>query len=81
MNRIKQKNIFPVVIQLIYKNINLFILRCPFCKKVRAFLDFSGLSYDVVEVNPVTKQQCSWSAYKKVPIVVVKVKEGYQVYL
>jgi hypothetical protein len=33
----------------------------------------------VVEVNPVTKKQLNWSAYKKVPIVVVKVKEGYQV--
>nr|CAG4637130.1 EOG090X08KD [Ceriodaphnia reticulata] len=51
---------------------------CPFCKKVRAFLDFSGLTYDVVEVNPVTKKQLGWSTYKKVPIVMVKVKEGYQ---
>nr|CAG4640143.1 EOG090X08KD [Daphnia pulex] len=51
---------------------------CPFCKKVRAYLDFAGLSYDVVEVNPVTKKQLNWSAYKKVPIVVVKVEEGYQ---
>lgn len=54
-------------------------IRCPFCKKVRAFLDFSGLTYDVVEVNPVTKKQLGWSTYKKVPIVMVKVKEGYQV--
>nr|CAG4634877.1 EOG090X08KD [Alona affinis] len=51
---------------------------CPFCKKVRAFLDFSGLSYDVVEVNSVTKRQLNWSAYKKVPIVIVKSKDGYQ---
>jgi glutathione S-transferase len=58
---------------------DLWLYRCPFCKKVRAFLDFAGLSYDVVEVNPVTKKQLNWSAYKKVPIVVVKVKEGYQV--
>ncbi|XP_032790402.2 prostaglandin E synthase 2 [Daphnia magna] len=51
---------------------------CPFCKKVRAFLDFAGLSYDVVEVNPVTKKQLGWSAYKKVPIIIVKGEEGYQ---
>nr|CAG4651097.1 EOG090X08KD [Simocephalus serrulatus] len=50
---------------------------CPFCKKVRAYLDFAGLSYEVVEVNPVTKKQLGWSAYKKVPVVVVKMKEGY----
>lgn len=51
---------------------------CPFCKKVRAFLDFAGVSYDIVEVNPVSKKQVGWSTYKKVPTVVVKVKEGYQ---
>ncbi len=37
------------------------------------------MTYDVVEVNPVTKKQLGWSTYKKVPIVMVKVKEGYQV--
>ena len=47
---------------------------------MRAFLDFSGLSYDVVEVNSVTKKQVSWSDYKKVPIVIVKSKFGYQVF-
>lgn len=51
---------------------------CPFCKKVRAFLDFAGVSYDIVEVNPVTKKQVGWSTYKKVPTVVIKLKEGYQ---
>nr|CAG4638545.1 EOG090X08KD [Cyclestheria hislopi] len=51
---------------------------CPFCCKVRSFLDYAGFSYDVVEVNPVTKRQLNWSSYKKVPIVVAKVKEGYQ---
>jgi len=51
---------------------------CPFCTKVRAFLDFAGVSYDVIEVNPVTKKQVGWSVYKKVPTVVVQVKEGYQ---
>jgi len=54
---------------------------CPFCTKVRAFLDFAGVSYDVIEVNPVTKKQVGWSVYKKVPTVVVQVKEGYQVHL
>ncbi|XP_027889834.1 prostaglandin E synthase 2 [Xiphophorus couchianus] len=44
---------------------------CPFCSKVRAFLDFYGLPYDVVEVNPVMRQEIKWSAYRKVPILMV----------
>ncbi|KAK5968376.1 Prostaglandin E synthase 2 [Trichostrongylus colubriformis] len=43
---------------------------CPFCCKVRAFLDYYGFSYEVVEVNPVTKTQMSFSKdYKKVPVI------------
>ncbi|KAL1130728.1 hypothetical protein AAG570_011969 [Ranatra chinensis] len=53
-------------------------MSCPFCCKVRAFLDYHGISYDIVEVNPVLKQQMSWTKhYKKVPILLVKVPEGY----
>ncbi|KAM9700230.1 prostaglandin E synthase 2-like, partial [Menidia menidia] len=44
---------------------------CPFCSKVRAFLDFHGLQYQVVEVNPVLRQEIKWSAYRKVPILMV----------
>jgi len=51
---------------------------CPFCKKVRAYLDYTGLSYKVVEVNPVTKSQLGWSSYKKVPILMAELKEGHQ---
>ena len=32
---------------------------CPFCCKARAFLDYYGLNYDVVEVNSVTRKQVS----------------------
>jgi microsomal prostaglandin-E synthase 2 len=42
-------------------------------------LDYFGLSYDVVEVDPVFRQEISWSNYRKVPILVVKVDRGYQV--
>lgn len=52
---------------------------CPFCCKVRAFLDYYGVSYDIVEVNAVLRQQIKWSSYKKVPILLVQVPEGYQV--
>lgn len=47
---------------------------------MRAFLDFKGLSYDVVEVNSMTKKELDWSTYKKVPILVLKSKKGYQVW-
>lgn len=54
---------------------------CPFCCKVRAFLDYYGISYDIVEVDPVLRQAIGWSEYKKVPILVAKLEKGYQVKL
>jgi hypothetical protein len=45
---------------------------CPFCCKVRAYLDYYGYSYDIVEVNSITKKQIDWSSYKKVPILAVQ---------
>lgn len=38
---------------------------CPYCCKVRAFLDYFGFSYEVVEVNPVTRSQIDFTDYKK----------------
>lgn len=52
---------------------------CPFCCKVRAFLDYHGISYDIVEVDPVLRQAVRWSEYKKVPILLAKLENGYQV--
>lgn len=49
---------------------------CPFCCKVRAFLDFVGIPYDVVEVDPVLRQQIKFSTYKKVPILLVQEGEN-----
>lgn len=49
---------------------------CPFCCKVRAFLDYYGLSYDVVEVDPVLRTQMKWSEYKKVPILLAGIGDG-----
>ncbi|CAD5123229.1 DgyrCDS11591 [Dimorphilus gyrociliatus] len=46
---------------------------CPFCCKVRAYLDFHGFSYDVVEVNSVTRKELKWAKkYRKVPMLIVE---------
>jgi len=44
---------------------------CPFCSKVRAYLHYSGEEFDVVEVNPITKEQhkALGTSYRKVPLV------------
>ncbi|XP_058463638.1 prostaglandin E synthase 2 [Malaya genurostris] len=54
---------------------------CPFCCKVRSFLDYSGLSYSVVEVDAVLRQGIKWSNSKKVPTMLVKTKTGNYVQL
>ncbi|KRT81447.1 hypothetical protein AMK59_5328, partial [Oryctes borbonicus] len=51
---------------------------CPFCCKVRAYLDYHGISYDVIEVDPVLRQSIKWSNYKKVPILVADISGSYQ---
>ena len=61
-----------MVIKLINTNITIFSI------KVRVLLDYFGLSYDVVEVDPVLRREISWSNYRKVPILLVKVDKGYQ---
>ena len=49
---------------------------CPFCNKVKAFLEFHGIAYEMVEVNPLTKAEIKFSEYKMVPFAVV---DGEQV--
>lgn len=44
---------------------------CPFCNKVKAFLDYYDIAYKVIEVNPISKKEIKWSDYKKVPILMV----------
>lgn len=54
---------------------------CPFCCKVRSYLDFKGLSYKVVEVDAVLRQSIKWSPYKKVPLLLARMKDGRYVQL
>lgn len=54
---------------------------CPFCCKVRALLDYYGISYDIIEVNPVLRQQTKFSTYRKVPILLVEDKNDSTSYL
>ncbi|KAL8110249.1 uncharacterized protein LOC141671763 [Apium graveolens] len=44
---------------------------CPFCNKVKAFMDYYDVPYKIVEVNPLSKKEIKWSDYKKVPILMV----------
>ncbi|KAG9477656.1 hypothetical protein GDO78_012917 [Eleutherodactylus coqui] len=51
---------------------------CPFCSKVRAFLDYHQLPYEVVEVNPVLRKEIKFSDYRKVPILIANAKTSMQ---
>jgi len=45
---------------------------CPFCCKARAFLDYYGYDYEIVEVNPLFKKETKFSPnYRKVPILLI----------
>jgi len=54
---------------------------CPFCCKARVFLDYFGISYDVVEVNSVKRTEIKWSKYKKVPLLIIETPDGNNVQL
>ncbi|CAF1242516.1 unnamed protein product [Adineta steineri] len=45
---------------------------CPFCCKVRAYLNYNRIPYDIVEVNSVMHTETKWSLYDRVPIVVIE---------
>ncbi|XP_024990332.1 prostaglandin E synthase 2-like isoform X3 [Cynara cardunculus var. scolymus] len=62
----------PVSSDLVPKEVVLYQYEsCPFCNKVKAFLDYYDVPYKVVEVNPLSKKEIKWSDYKKVPILIV----------
>ncbi|KAM3727546.1 Prostaglandin E synthase [Dirofilaria immitis] len=46
---------------------------CPFCCKVRAFLNYYGFSYDVIEVSPLTRKEIKkLDGVRKLPTVVAQ---------
>ena len=49
---------------------------CPFCCKLRSFLDFYGIKYQIVEVEPVMRKELKFSDYRKVPILVQEDAKG-----
>ena len=49
---------------------------CPFCSKTRAFLDYYGIQYKKVEVNPLFKREMKFSSYRKVPFIIVDDSES-----
>lgn len=49
---------------------------CPFCCKLRSFLDFYGIKYRIVEVEPVMRKELKFSSYRKVPILVHEDTKG-----
>lgn len=72
---------YAVISETDTSNLKLILFQyrtCPFCCKVRAYLDARGINYEVVEVDAVLRQAIKWSGYKKVPIVLAKVNNGYQ---
>ncbi|XP_053329373.1 prostaglandin E synthase 2 [Spea bombifrons] len=51
---------------------------CPFCSKVRAFLDYYQVPHDIVEVNPVLRREIKFSSYRKVPILLANADSTLQ---
>ena len=50
----------------------MFDFSSPFCCKVRAYLNYNRIPYDIVEVNSVFHTEMKWSLYDRVPVVVIE---------
>jgi microsomal prostaglandin-E synthase 2 len=59
-------------------NITLYEYKiCPFCNKVKAYLDFLDVDYKKVEVNPLTKSQLKFQKeFTKVPLIIFNTEEA-----
>ncbi len=47
---------------------------CPYCCKVKAVLDYKGIPYEKIEVNPMTHEELEWNKkaydHDKVPVLI-----------
>ena len=46
---------------------------CPFCNKVRVYLDYYGIPYRSIEVRPVPKPEMKWLKDKKKKVPTLKI--------
>lgn len=47
-------------------------LICPFCNRVKSYLDFCGIEYETIEVNPINKAEITFPVVtKKVPVAII----------
>jgi microsomal prostaglandin-E synthase 2 len=44
---------------------------CPFCNRVKAFLDYNKMAYRAIEVNPISKKEIKFSGFTKVPVATI----------
>lgn len=54
---------------------------CPYCNIAKALLNYTNMSFDVKEVNPLTKKELGTlpiKDYRKVPILLVKTESDTQ---
>lgn len=42
---------------------------CPYCSKIKAFLDYFQVPYHIVETKPRSKPEIAFTSYKKVPVL------------
>ncbi|XP_077971934.1 prostaglandin E synthase 2-like [Styela clava] len=66
--------------QKVWKDVKVTLYQyqtCPFCTKVRTFLIYKQIPFEIVEVHPIFKKEIKFSEkYKKVPIVTIDTKDG-----
>ncbi|KAG1688224.1 Prostaglandin E synthase 2 [Nymphon striatum] len=45
---------------------------CTQCSKIRTYLEYYGLSYDIIEVNPLFKHEMKRVEHPEVPVILIK---------
>lgn len=72
LNRSRMFSSAEGVEQVVFKPTIYQYLICPFCNRVKSYLDYCGIEYDAIEVNPLTKSEINFPVTtKKVPIAFI----------